>query len=568
MYKKILSTFLALLLIGQGSVLFAKNGDDSEEKAAEIKKQVTELLRETQALTGMLNSPSNRINFTVSTADVLWDLDKDEARAMFTSAVEDVRKMISQIDSEMNFASSTNSTGNGFSNRRGNSRNNRNSKVNQVLSWRSSVVNSLSNRDAEWAMQFVEETALLATNPNLKRRIDQSNRALKSRLVRKIAEQDVTKALVYGREKLSKGVSSDVINILQKVYAKDKQKGVEFGEEVVSKLDSIKLNRSSTWMVVRLFQAGLNVEVNSGNSQNETLFSDSSMRALAGKLTEQVLQPTSRYRSFSPKVISGLEKYAPQKINQVKTVFEQRTTARTNQNNSRGRPNLPPNGVRTNGQNNRNTISEISKLIASLNKKDIPPDEKSKIIDDTRNLILSLEDERLSLRNLIWLATTASKNKLEDKASEVLNDAERFVNPEPKMKNDFSDSRMLANAYAPIDSDKTFQILENMAYRLNGVINGYIKFMEYSDNKRVVENGELVMNNYSRQFTSYFNLSPTSLKSLVNQDFNRVKDLSDKFERQEVRVATRIIIAKSLLRANGGNSVNIPVVASGTEGGF
>jgi hypothetical protein len=123
------------------------------------------------------------------------------------------------------------------------------------------------------------------------------------------------------------------------------------------------------------------------------------------------------------------------------------------------------------------------------------------------------------------------------------------------MKNDFSDNRMLADAYAGIDTEKTFQILENMAYRLNGVIDGYLKFMEYSDNKRVVENGELVMNNSSRQFTNYFNLSSTALQSLAGADFNRVRDLSDKFERPEIRVATRLIIARSLLKTGPQNNV-------------
>jgi hypothetical protein len=413
MYKKTMSTVLTFLLIGQAAFLFAGNGDDSEEKRAEIKKKATELLRETSSLTAMLNSPSNRINFTVSTADALWDLDKDEAASMFNNAIDDVRKMVSQIDSEMNFASSTNS---GFSNRRSNSRRNQNSKVSQVLSWRSAVVNSLSNRDAEWAMQFLEETSLLATNPGLKRRIDQSNRGLKSRLVRKIAEQDVTKALAYGREKLSKGVSSDVISILQKVYAKDRQKGMEFGEEVIRKIESLKMKQSSTWMLVRMFQAGLSLQGDSANSNSEPLFTESSMRTLADKLSDQVLQPASRYRSLSTKVISGLEKYAPQKIGQVTTVFEQRSATRANRSNSSGRNSLTQNPGRTNGGTIRETMSEISRSISNLGKSEISEEEKSKIIDDTRNRILSLDNERTRLRNLILLANAARSVKLKEKA--------------------------------------------------------------------------------------------------------------------------------------------------------
>ncbi len=550
MYKKIVSLSLMFLLIGQASFLFAGN-DDSEEKADEIRKKATELLRETSSLAVMLNSPSNRINFTVSTADALWGLDKNEATSMFNLAIEDVRKMISQIDAELNFAS-TSPTSN-FPNRRG--RNSRYSKINQVLSWRTSIVNSLSNRDAEWAMQFVNETSQMATNANFKRRIDQSNRGLKSRLARKIAEQDVSKAIEYGKERLSKGISNDVLNILQKIYYKDPEKGREFGEEVVSKITSTKLNRNMTWMLVRLFQSGINSNSYAEKNNAAPLFTDSSMRTIGEKLAEQVVSPTSRYRSLSNRVIQGLEKYAPQSATQVKTVIEQRRNNINNRRNrNRNRPPIP-NSNRSNQINAANLQKEISQTMAKIRSKDTPKEEKVSMINDLQNKILTQTNERMMFNNLIWLSSTAKSIDENEKASEILSEAERFVNQDPKKKNDFSENRSLANAYASIDPDKTFQILENMAYRLNGVIDGYIKYMEYSNNQRVVENGELVMNNYSRQFTNYFNLSSNSLKNLAANDFNRIKDLSDKFERPEVRIATRLIIAKSLLRSNQGNSI-------------
>ena len=97
---------------------------------------------------------------------------------------------------------------------------------------------------------------------------------------------------------------------------------------------------------------------------------------------------------------------------------------------------------------------------------------------------------------------------------------------------------------------------------MNGVIDGYIKFMEYSGNQRTVENGELVMGNYSKQFTNYFSLPSSSLHALAEKDLNRVRDLSDKFERPEVRIAVRLIVINGLLnappdRSNGFQRRNI-----------
>ncbi|MGI8544972.1 MAG: hypothetical protein ACR2MD_16045 [Aridibacter sp.] len=166
---------------------------------------------------------------------------------------------------------------------------------------------------------------------------------------------------------------------------------------------------------------------------------------------------------------------------------------------------------------------------------------------------MSNSNERWRFTNLVSLASTAKNIGEIKKAMEILGDAEDLINRDPKVKSEFSDNRNIANAYAGIDSEKSFQILELVAYRLNGVIDGYIKYMEYSDNQRMVENGELVINSNSRQFTNYLSLTPGASRSLAEKDFNRLKDLSDKFERPEVRIAIRLMIARALLNSNQKN---------------
>lgn len=541
MFMKYLSSVLIFLLIGQTFVLFAQEVDNAEDKTAAVRKNAAGLLRETAILTASLNSPSNRIGFTAAIADLLWELDKTEAKSMYKTAVDDVGKMVLQVDAEMNFAEDSTVRRNSYS------------KVNQVLSWRSIVINSLANRDSEWALRFLNETNQFVTNPQFRKSIERSDKNLTSALARKIAEQDVTKALEFGRETLSKGFSNDVVNIMQKIYAKDTEKGIEFGGEVVKKLDSTKLNRNSLWLVVRLFEYGFAVSANNGK---QPLFTDDSMKKLAETIAAEVIKPTNNYRGFSPNAMKGLEKYAPQNVLQVKTVFEQRkTTGRNNRSSLRTESAGKTNLTEKSRQNIVNSQNELRNNIQRINIEEITIEEKRKILNDVQYEIMSNSNESWRFTNLISLAAAAKNIGETKKALEILDEAERLINRDPKIKIEYSDNRNLADAYAEIEAEKSFQILENMIYRLNGVIDGYIKFMEYSANQRSVENGELVINNNSGQFTNYISLSPSALQTLAEKDFNRLRDVSDKFERPEVRIATRLIFARALLNPNQKKSI-------------
>ncbi len=552
-FKKFLPVVLALVLVGQTGFVFARNGDDAEEKAAEIRKNTLELLRETAALTAMLNSPGNRINFTVSIADSLWNLDKTEAASMFNIAIEDVRKMISQTDAEMNFAAVDNTS----TNRRRTS-----TKISQALSWRSIVVNSLANRDAEWALRFLSETEQSVTNPDFKKQIDRSSKSLKTNIARKIAEQDVTKALELGREKLSQGITGDAVNLLQKIYTKDTEKGIEFGKDILKKTESVESKRDSSWIYMRLFQYGLSAMT---NTDKPPVFDNSAMKKLAEKLAKEVTKPTSRYRGFSPEVMAGLEKYSPQSVAQVKTAFEQRTSRRSN-NRSRQSTRIS-NEMRAEINTRKDAVkmqNEINNSFKNLTSENISSDEKLKILSDLQNKIMLEGVDNLRFINLVRLSDTANSIGETKRTEQILSEAERLVNQDPKTKTEFADSRSLASSYARVDADKSFQILENIAYRLNGVIDGYIKFMEYSNDQRTVENGELVMGNHSKQFTNYFSLPSKSLYALAEKDFNRVRDLADKFERPEVRIAVRLMIVRGLLNSNQSSDLLIQANPSST----
>lgn len=544
MFQKRLTVILFVLLIVPLNLVYSQNFEE-EEKIAELKEKTRELLGETASMALTLRSPANRINFSISSADILWDLDETEARGMFTASIEDVKRLMSQIDIETNQQDTTSNTN--WASRR--SSNNLGTRTTQVFSLRSALVSAIANHDPAMALRFLQETDQIFTNPRLTKRIERDNKRLEAKIVRQIAAKDITKALELGYEKLSKGVTSDVINLLRQIFAKDREKGAEFGTAVLQKLKSMTLKNNSTWLVIRLFQYGLS----SGGSDKTPLFDEAGMRELAELLVKQVISPTSRYRNLSTKVMGGIEKYSPGNAALVKRTFEQRknaSSARRNETGSGTSSGISASSSRKKIWEERTKFqSELAKNLKRLTDESLTSQDRQKIIDQAKDKILSVNSDGYRFNGLINLAMQAANAGEKETAATILSEAEYYIKQDPTEKNDFAENQRLANAYALVETEKSFTILENMIYRLNGVINGYIKFMEYSGNGRVVENNELIMGSYSRQFTNYLKLSPTSLKNLAGADFQRVKDLSDKFERAEVRIESRLLIARTLLGA-------------------
>ncbi len=544
-YKKLFSSVLLLLLLAPMNLAYLQNDDKTkEERLAELKTNAKELLRDTSAMALNLASPTNRINFTVRSADILWDMEETDARAMFSTSIGDVKRLISQVDFEMNQQnSSRNSTWTG----RG-SRISLSTKTNQAFSLRSQLVTALSNHDPEWALRFVQETSQMVTNPKLVKRFERENKRFESQIIRKIASKDVSKALELGREKLSKGVTSDILSLLKDIYGKDQEKGSEFAKDVLQKLKDSAVKRNLTRHIVSLFQYA----VGTMDSDKTPLLDKSSLSALADLLAKHVTASTSRYKNLSDKVMLGLEKYSPNSAAQVKQTFDQRNAGRNARRGNRNPISKTFSGnedQKERSEERSKFQNEINKDLNNLGNENLSAEDKEAIINQTKSKILSVNDDKYRFKGLVNLAIRVAVMGDKESAAGILYDAETYMIVDPKERNDYAQSQTLANAYALVDTDRSFSILENMIYRLNGVINGYIKFMEFSGNRRILENGELIMNSRSQQFTRYLNLYPQTLRNLAENDYSRLKDLTDKFERPEIRVETRLLIAKALLNA-------------------
>lgn len=541
---------LALLLV-QTAVSQDVDAEDRDAAIAELESQAIELLRETSGMASMLAASENRVSFSLKTGDILWEYDQAEAERLFRSTMEDTRRYVAQVNAELNQLQGTPASN--WANAQS-SRDIR-AKIRKASAMISNLVKILSKHDSEMAFQYLQETKQIINNQEFERRTRNTFRNLEATIARRLAEQDVTKSLEFARKKLFEGFSYQIANLLGTIYRKDAEKGAEFAKEILDKAKTSNLNNNSTWFLMRLLRQGSSSFERSKQSKSDKppMFGEQSLQELANLVSDQYLKNSNgrRSRRVSKGNLDLIAKYAPQKAAQI--------SQRQSQNNIRGSGvRVNENGQKDNFRAAMQNISkakreyqqDIRKSISGLNAEGVTPEQRREIIQQTRGKILAVNNSDFRFTNLVWLAIAAKNSGEIEYAQMLLSQAEGFVNRQPQDREDFRKNRRLADAYASVYPEKSFEILEDLIYRLNGVIESYIKYSQYQSNRTITENGELLLNSNTRQFTNYLAFSPNVYKTLAESDFNRTRNLADKFTRLELRVDARLKIAGGLLKAS------------------
>lgn len=547
-------SILAILLCLIASNVFSQTAETEENDAAiaELESQAIELLTETSRMASMLAASENRVSFSLKTGDILWEHDQAEAERLFRSTMEDTRRYVAQVNTELNQLQGM--AASNWANAQS-SRDVR-AKIRKASQMISNLINTLSKHDSEMAFQFLQEVRQIIDNQEFERRTRSTFRNLESTIARRLAEQDVTKSLEFARKKLSEGFSYQIANLLGTIYRKDAEKGAEFAKEIMDKAKTSNLNSNSTWFLMRLLRQGSSSFERSKQSKSDKppMFGEQDLRELSELVSDQYLKNSNnnrRSRRISKGNLDLIAKYAPQKAAQISQRQSQSNITLSGVSVAES---AQKDNFRTAMQNiskaKREYQQEIRESISGLNAEGITPEQRREVIQQTRGKILAVNNSDFRFSNLVWLAIAAKSAGEIEYAQMLLSQAEGFVNRQPQDREDFRKNRRLADAYASIYPERSFEILEDLIYRLNGVIESYIKYSQYQSNRTITENGELLLNNSTRQFTNYLAFSPNIYKALAENDFNRTKNLADKFNRLELRVDARLKIAGGLLRAS------------------
>jgi hypothetical protein len=128
-----------------------------------------------------------------------------------------------------------------------------------------------------------------------------------------------------------------------------------------------------------------------------------------------------------------------------------------------------------------------------------------------------------------------------------MNEAGAFVNQTPETETDFEELKPFVSGYATVKPEKTFEIIKPIIEKSNELINAYVVLTNYHNKSYpYVEENEIIFgaqDGYNSFSGTYKDLAI----KLATSDFESTVNLIQSFQRPDVRVAAKLIVAQSIL---------------------
>jgi len=196
----------------------------------------------------------------------------------------------------------------------------------------------------------------------------------------------------------------------------------------------------------------------------------------------------------------------------------------------------------------KRTMEDVMKV----GNKQLPKEQRDAIIAQARKIIATTPARDKKLVALSMLASQVALAGDKELAAEIMKDARAQVNPEPKNYQDFLLTWMLASGYASADPDKAFPLLEDTISRANDTISAFIKVGEFIDvQEEILSDGELQVGAFGgsmvRDLTRQLGMADVTIQQLAKVDFGKTRDLTNRFERSEIRILAKMMVLRAVL---------------------
>lgn len=557
MHRKLFLLMILLVILLVSVPLTFSQAVEKEKKSEisdELKKEATAFLRETAAEVGSLRTLENRISFSSEMANLMWFSDENEARAMFQTVIAEFRQLLTDYDSQMNASGAAAENSETYSFLAG-SANRPERKLAQAMGVRQQIAKAIAEHDPQFAFEFFSDTGAAITNETFRKRLESSDVYFEARLLDQIAEKNPEAALKYGRKTLAKGFSYELLSLLKKIYAKDPEKGAAFGEEIVSKLKSDASKPDGFYYLTNVLEMGLsNLEMLKGKPDKRPLFSEQILRDLAELAAQQLLKREDAEGYEISSALADIEKLLPARAAQIRQKFEIKKKVKTATvgnavavNNAP--PPAPPSPV--GAPNAQEKQKQLVENIKNLENRKLPAEERRKVVEQSKKIIAESASRQQKVLAMTALAVQIAKLGDTELASELMTEARGFVDLQPKNYRDFMEIWLLAGGYAQVDAPKAFPLLEDSILRLNGTIGAFIKVGEFVDvSGEIINDGEVQVGGFGGEITNGLlrNLGAADLTilNLAVADFARTKNLTEKFDRTEVRILAKMLVLRGI----------------------
>ncbi|NOT48946.1 MAG: hypothetical protein HOP17_14500 [Acidobacteria bacterium] len=584
---KLLSALTLLAIVSQLGFAQALTDKKPTEDPDALKKEAVAFLRETMADVNNLRTLENRISFSAELAGLMWFHDEKEAKSLYLTAFGNFKELLIQYDQQMNAFGTPDDDDNSsqyrttiFSDVSDKGRVIR--RFQTALQVRQQIAMSLAEHDPELAFQFYFDSLQAISNPQFRTQMESRDEYFESQLLAEIAKTNASKAADFAKTSITKGLNYQHIEILKKIYAKDPEQGAELAVAMLGKAKS-NIDPDQFWVINSFLGAASDsFEASRKEGGKKPMLTQSELRDLADSFGQAILDDKSE-NSNGLGYVAAIEKYSPSRAMQIKAKLKVSGGARdSNRFTAASAP--PPdykgpvvtagsaNSVSEKQERERlereKAEKELQDNVAKLANKQLPKEEREKIVAQARKILMSTPGKDKKIFGLSALAAQVAKADKE-LAAEIMKEAQALVNPQPKNYQDFLLTWMLASGYAEAEPERAFPLLEDTIMRANETLSAFIKVGEFIDVAgEMIDEGEVQVGAFGGQMvrglTSELGMADATLRTLAKADFKKTRDLTSRFDRSEVRILAKMMILRAVL-GEGKNKKAETEVSAPTE---
>jgi hypothetical protein len=513
----------------------------------ELILKVTQFLVETNRMSFNLYSSENRISLILKSANLYWKINETESRVMYKYGMEEIRKIVAQLDFEMNQLEK--SSDYDFSQL--SLRNEIWFKLNKINTLTKSLAEFLLAHDPKLCYEFFQTLYNSTTNEQIRKNLQNRVASLETTLILQIAEQNLEQAIKLAENRLSqRGFFNDAAQLLNLAYTKKYQGTESFAKKLINSLKGFAaINDTNISTAQNLLARGNSVllSLQKNKSKAMPLFTQSQMQDLA-EIIDRYKSRTDNYANTSLQSIELIKKFAPSRADSLSKIIERNLDLQKQSKPVAVTPSAADTALNNKLNSRIRFQQELSNSLAPIYSKNTDSLKKNQIIQDAERYISVVTDKQFKFSMLIWLAKMCVRADEKKLAISVLSEAEIMLPQHLKSAVDFSMAWILADTFGLADSNKSIETVEKAMLDLNTVINGYAVFTEYMGGEILVEDGEIkVESGNSTRTLGLEILKGPLIKKLAERDFERVSLLADRIDRTEFRIEIRLLIARSLL---------------------
>ena len=548
------------------STVCAQTDTKKQKEAAELEKKTLALVNEIASAAWGLKLPENRVFIMASTADLLWPFDEKRARNLYWEAVSSINSI-------------------GTANLKSGDREQIRPGYFLTLKLRRTVLQQVARHDSDLALDLLRASRQVP--PRDMGSTFSEERQFEQEIAGELAARDPAQALQFARESLAKGLTWQLVTLIQRLQQRDAEKASVFAGEVITKLQTMNVATDLQASVTALYllQGSRTREVSRGEIKPLSLADDQKQQLVEVLVNAALSASANSHLLFQiNEVMPEIEQFLPEKRaaleRKLETFNQTLTKEQQYQNTYTGliRRGMQEDIIRIAASGDSysqaylyqqavmiavargNTdafrefvgkevsASERQKVLDLLDVEEINMAVDRKKLDYLRTLVPKIERKEERARAMAELAIMLKEKGEDAEAASLLDEAASMIKTNLKDEKQTNALLSLLCAYAVVDPPKAFVLVERTVDRANSQIS-LLMLLDRVVKSGAVKKSEIILDQAGIMQLDFMVFKfGKGVAALARSDFNRTKALADRFDRNELRLLAQLLIVKGLLQ--------------------